>query len=116
MEKKQIILDFGSITLTAELFDSKVAAEFFENLPRTISLETWGGKLCGSIGIDLGTEILDPNIPPGGIGYINDGYYFCIFFGHKPEWSAEYIGQISGDSWKQLIVNPFNSVTIRPNS
>ena len=114
MEKNEIILDFGSTSLIAELFDSKVAVGFFENLPYKVSLETWGGKLCGPIGINIGEENLDPDIPPGGIGYTSDGNCFCIFFGHKPAWPAEYIGQIKGDSWKKLIENSFYSVTIRP--
>jgi len=114
MEKNQIILDFGSISLIAELFDSTVAAGFFENLPYTVSLEKWGGELYGSIGINLGEENPAPDIPPGGIGYTNNGNYICIFFGHKPARSAEYIGQIKGDSWKTLIENSFDSVTIIP--
>jgi len=114
MEKNQIILDFGSISLIEKLFDSTVEAGFFENLPYTVSLEKWGGELYGSIGINLGEENPAPDIPPGGIGYTNNGNYICIFFGHKPARSAEYIGQIKGDSWKTLIENSFDSVTIIP--
>lgn len=114
MEKNQIILDFGSISLIAELFDSSVAAGFFKNLPYTVSLEKWGGELYGSIGINLGEENPVPEIPPGGIAYTNNGNYFCIFFGQPPAWPVEYIGQVKDESWEKLIENSFDSVTIRP--
>ena len=92
--KKQIILDFGSLVLEAELFDSVIATGFAENLPYTINLEHRGREVCGSIGINLGEENPIPDIPPGGIAYTNNGCYLCIFFGQKPAWSVEYIGQI----------------------
>ena len=114
MEKKKIILDFGSMSLIAELFDSSVAAGFFENLPYTANLEKWGNELYGSIGINLGEENPVPDIPPGGIAYTNNGNYVCIFFGQTPAWSVEYIGQVIGDGWEKLIENSFRSVTIRP--
>jgi hypothetical protein len=114
MDRNQIILDFGSTSLTAVLFESSVAAGFFENLPVTVRLEKWGGELYGPIGIDLGEENPVADIPPGGIAYTKSGDYLCIFFGQTPAWPVEYIGQIEGESWKQLIESSFNSVTIRP--
>lgn len=114
MEKNQIILDFGSASLVAELFDSSVANGFFENLPCTVHLVKWGHELYGPIGIDLGEENPVPDIPSGGIAYTNNGNYFCIFFGQTPAWPVEYIGQVKGDGWKKLIETSFNSVTIRP--
>jgi hypothetical protein len=115
MSKNQILLDFGSICLEAELFDSSVADGFLKNLPCTVSLIKWGDELYGSIGIDLGEEKPVPDIPPGGIAYTNNGNYVCIFFGQTPAWPVEYIGQIKGDSWKTLIENSFDSVAIRPD-
>ena len=114
MEKNQIILDFGSLSLTAELFDSSVAAGFFKHLPYTVALEQWGNELYGSIGIDLGEENPVPDIPPGGIAYTNTGNYVCIFYGQTPAWRVEYIGRLQGESWKELLGKSFNSVAIRP--
>lgn len=44
----------------------------------------------------------------------NNGNYFCIFCGQSPAWPVEYIGQVKGESWKKLIENSFDLVTIRP--
>ncbi len=110
---KKIILDFGTFTLDAELFDSSVAEKFAKNLPYTISLQQWGDEVYGTIGIYLGEENPVPQIPSGGIAYTSNGDYVCIFFGQTPAWSVEYIGQINGDSWKKLLENPScKSVTI----
>lgn len=116
MATNQIILDLGSVNLYAELFNSKVSARFFENLPYSIHLQKWGDELYGSIGIDLGEENPVSDIPPGGIAYTNNGNYLCIFFGQAPAWPVEYIGQISGDSWKILKENDYSSITVKQNN
>ena len=111
---KQIILDFDSIALEADLFDSPVAERIAETLPLTINLEQWGNELYGSIGMDLGENAPVAEIPPGGLAYTNNGNYVCIFYGQTPAWPVEYIGHIKGDSWKKLMTNTlFNTVTLR---
>ena len=113
MKKNQIILEFESIILEAELFDTPIAKRFFENLPYTVSLQQWGNELYGSIGLDLGEDNPVPEISPGGIAYTNNGNYVCIFFGQTPAWSVEYIGQIKEGDWEMLAEDPsFRSVTI----
>ncbi len=114
MPNKSILLDFGSLTLEAELFDSPIAESFANNLPYSIQLDHWGNECYGSIGIDPGTHKPIPEIPPGGLAYTNNGKYLCIFYGQTPAWPVEYIGQISGDHWKQLIgSNHLSSVTVQ---
>lgn len=114
MKNNQIILDFGTFSLDAELFDTTIAAGFADNLPYTVSLEQWGNELYGSIGIDMGEENPVPEIPSGGIAYTNNGNYVCIFFGQTPAWPVEYIGRITDDSWKKLTENSScKSVTIK---
>ncbi|MFH0975032.1 MAG: cyclophilin-like fold protein [Spirochaetota bacterium] len=114
IQKKQIILDFGSIVLEAELFNTSVADSFAGKLPYRINLEKWGNELYGSIGIDLGEEKPVPDIPSGGIAYTNRGNYFCIFFGQRPAWQVEHIGQINNNGWEKLVGNiSCNAVTIR---
>jgi hypothetical protein len=105
IQKKEIVLDFGSILLDAELFDTSIALRFAENMPYTIELEKWGNELYGSIGIDVGEEDPVSDIPPGGIAYTNRGNYVCIFFGQKPAWNVEYIGKIKDSRWKVLLEN-----------
>ena len=114
MSIKNIELDFGSFTLDAELFNTETAQKFSENLPYTIDLTKWGNEVYGSIGTNLGEENPIPEIPPGGLAYTNNGNYVCVFFGQTPAWSVEYIGQIIGAQWQELLKNPINeSLTIR---
>ena len=114
MPEDQIILDFGSFSLEAELFESVIASKFAENLPCTVNLVKWGGELYGSIGIDLGEDSPVPEIPPGGIAYTNNGNYICLFFGQTPAWPVEYIGHVKGDAWRVLPgKGDLTSVTIK---
>ena len=114
MLKKQIELDFGTVALDAELFDTAIAERFAEKLPLMVDLTRWGNELYGPIASDLGEEDPVSAIPPGGIAYTNHGNYVCIFFGQTPAWPVEYIGHINGDQWRCLGKNPGNdSVTIK---
>ncbi|MEK6795622.1 MAG: cyclophilin-like fold protein [Spirochaetota bacterium] len=98
-----VTLDLGSLKLTAELFDTKVARAFYSHLPCTIELTLWGREAYGPIPFDLGDEKPVPSIPPGGLAYTRKGNYFCIFFGQQPAWAVEYIGQIAGETWRSLV-------------
>lgn len=115
MQNKQVVLDFGSLVLEAELFDSPIAAKLFEKLPSTLTLTRWGDELYGDIGLDLGEDKPVPEIPPGGLAYTANGNYLCIFFGQTPAWPVEYIGQINEKSWEKLYEQPSaHSLTLRP--
>jgi hypothetical protein len=114
MNQRKIILRFKTFTLQAELFDTAIASKFIENLPYEIALQDWGNEAYGSIGLDLGQENPVAEIPPGGLAYTNNGNYFCIFYGQRPAWPVEYIGQINAEDWKQLLgCGDLESVTVR---
>lgn len=108
MAKNRIELDFGTMVLEADLFDTDLAQRFFEQLPYAVNLTQWGSELYGAIGVDLGEENPVPDIPAGGIAYTRQGNYVCIFFGQTPAWAVEYIGQIDDGHWPRLhdLVNP----------
>lgn len=109
-----IEFDFGSFVLDAELLDTVIAKRFAAHLPYQVHLMLWGNELYGSIGKDLGEENPVEDIPPGGIAYTNQGNYVCIFFGQRPAWAVEYIGQISDNHWQALVKSPVQkSVIIR---
>ena len=117
MTENKIDLDFGPFVLEAQLFDTALAKRFADQLPYDVSLMQWGNELYGSIGIDLGEESPVPDIPAGGIAYTNNGNYLCVFFGQTPAWPVEYIGQIVGNQWKQLVENPSHkSLTLKENT
>lgn len=114
MKKNRIELNFGSFVLDAELFDTDVAKKFAAHLPYQVSLTHWGNELYGSIEKDLGEENPVADIPAGGIAYTNQGNYVCVFFGQKPAWAVEYIGQIVDVQWEKLVQSPAQtSVEIR---
>jgi hypothetical protein len=102
MENTSITLDFGSEVLSARLFDTAIAQKLLQHLPVTIKLMQWGEEFYGSIGVDLGEENPVESIPPGGIAYTCSGNYICIFFGQKPAWAVEHVGQIADDQWPRL--------------
>mgnify|MGYP006310237615 CR=1 FL=1 len=106
MAEKRIELDFGSLVLSATLFDTVMAEKFAACLPCTVDLTQWGGELYGPIGADLGEENPVADIPAGGLAYTNRGGYACIFFGQRPAWAVEYIGQIDDDHWPRLLDHP----------
>jgi hypothetical protein len=108
----KIQLDFGTFILEADLFDTVIANQFAAHLPYEVKLTGWGNELYGPIGIDLGSADPVAEIPPGGIAYTNQGSYVCIFFGQRPAWAVEYIGQISDNQWQQLVKNPAQHVKI----
>ncbi len=70
----------------------------------------WGNEFYGSIGKDLGEENPVPDIPLGGIAYTNQGNYVCFFFGQRPAWAVEYIGQILDDQWEKLVADPVQTL------
>jgi hypothetical protein len=114
MNTASIELEFGSEVIQAKLFDTRIAEKFHEHLPVSVNLMQWGEEFYGSIGVDLGEEAPVEDIPPGGIAYTNRGNYVCIFFGQRPAWAVEHIGQIEGDRWRCLTEIPdCRSVTIR---
>ncbi|MBU1078676.1 MAG: hypothetical protein KKH98_15360 [Spirochaetes bacterium] len=111
---KKIILDFDGFQLSAELFGSRIAEEFHKHLPYSIELTTWGAEAYGSIGIDLGKEESPvPEISPGGLAYSHQGNYLCIFYGQRPAWPVEHIGNIIGDDWKKLEHGTWDHVTVK---
>lgn len=97
MAGSRITIDFGAFSLTATLFDTPIAGRFADTLPKTVSFTRWGGEMYGSIGADLGEETPVADIPVGGIAYTNRGNYVCIFWGQRPAWPVDHIGQIDED-------------------
>lgn len=111
---KNIVLDFGTVSLNAELFDTNISNLFYEDLPFEVELTAWGNELYGDIGHDLGVENPVAKIPDGGIAYTNRGNLVCVFYGQSPAWKVEHIGSIVGDTWKVLENTPgLKKVVIR---
>lgn len=84
----------------------------YNNYHYSIELTTWGDEAYGPIGVDLGEHNPIPEIPGGGIAYTNNGNYLCFFYGQRPAWEVEYIGNMD-TNWNALISNPPKHVRIR---
>jgi hypothetical protein len=110
----QIILDFATFDLKAELFDLPVCEAFVNILPATVELTSWGGELYGPLPLSCNKMgKLVPAILPGGIAYSYRGPYLCIFFGQTPAWPVEHIGKIEGKEWEKLREAEVDKVTIK---
>ena len=86
--------------VTASLFGVVVLNE---NLPCGVALTGWGNELYGAMGLDLGEENPVEKEPEGAIADTNRGNLVCVFFGEKPAWPVEYIGQIKEGQWQKLL-------------
>jgi len=112
MMQNHIQLDFNTFVLDADLFDTVIANKFAAHLPYDVKLTQWGNELYGTVGIDLGQDNPVEDIPLGAIAYTNQGNYVCIFFGQKPAWAVEYIGQIPDNQWQALVESPEQSAVV----
>lgn len=106
-----IKLTFDTVSIEATLNESPVAQRLYDELPKSLDLITWGDEAYGSLGIDLGAFDPVPEIPGGGIAFTNNGNYLCFFYGQRPAWAVEYIGDMAS-GWTQLIANSPSRVTI----
>ncbi len=83
MKKIKIVFE-KNFLVCAELNDTKIAEEIYNNLPIESSTNLWGEEIYFKIPVKAKNELptLDVNI--GDIGYWPDGTSFCIFFGKTP--------------------------------
>lgn len=98
----KINLDFGEVFMPGCLFDTAIGRRLYEQLPVRVCLQTWGDESYGSIGVDLGEENPVPDIPAGGIAYTRQGNYLCFFYGQRPAWPVEHVGEILNGEWNRL--------------
>lgn len=108
-----IELDFNGIIIKARLFETEIGQRLFASLPVHVELQNWGDESYGSIGVDLGEENPVPTIPAGGIAYTNQGNYLCLFYGQRPAWPVEHVGEILDNQWQELRTMNSDSVTVK---
>ena len=97
----------GSITVDAELNDSRTAGAIAAALPIEAKAQTWGDEIYFDIGLSLPAESPREVVGMGDLGYWPPGQAFCIFFGAtpasrgdeiRPASPVNVVGQVAGDA------------------
>jgi hypothetical protein len=81
---RAIRITAGSVTVEAELNDSRTATAIARALPIEAKAETWGDEIYFSIGQSHPGESPREVVEMGDLGYWPPGQAFCIFFGPTP--------------------------------
>jgi len=81
---RKIRITAGSVSVEAELNDSKTAAAIAAALPIQARGQTWGDEIYFDIGLALAAEGPREVVEMGDLGYWPPGQAFCIFFGPTP--------------------------------
>jgi uncharacterized protein len=109
----KIQITAGTVTVQAELNDSKTAAAIAAALPIQARGQTWGDEIYFDIGLALAPEAPREVVEMGDLGYWPPGQAFCIFYGPtpmsrgdeiRPASPVNVVGRVVGDP------RPFKSV------
>ena len=81
---KKISIRTDSITIDAELIDSRTSGIIWDSLPFEGTVNTWGLEIYFSIPVTAELENGQEVVSAGDIAYWPAGKAFCIFFGPTP--------------------------------
>jgi hypothetical protein len=95
MARIRIVTD--KVTMTATLNESESAKKFHQALPIEGGANRWGQEIYFDIGLAMGEENPQAQVPSGAIGYWPPGTAFCIFFGQTPYSPVNVLGTLDGD-------------------
>ena len=118
---RAIRITAGSVTVDAELNDSRTAAAIAAALPIEAKAETWGDEIYFGIGQSLPGESPREVVEMGDLGYWPPGQAFCIFFGPtpmsrgdeiRPASPVNVVGRVVGDARALLRVRAGSRVRI----
>jgi hypothetical protein len=111
----------GTVSLPAELNDSKTAAAIVKALPIEARAETWGDEIYFGIALSLAGESPQEVVAMGDLAYWPPGQAFCIFFGPtpmsqgneiRPASAVNVVGRVVGDAKAFKKVRAGSRVTI----
>jgi hypothetical protein len=102
----KITITAGTVSVRAELNDSRTAAAIAAALPIKQRGQTWGDEIYFDIGVALAAESPREVVELGDLGYWPPGQAFCIFFGPtpmsrgdeiRPASAVNVVGRVLGD-------------------
>ena len=124
MSVKKIVIKVESLTVNADLNESKAAQKIWDALPITGSVNTWGDEIYFAIPVNLPLEDEKEVVSEGDLGYWPPGSAFCIFFGLTPASQGDEIrpaspvnvfGKVIGDAKVFKEVNSGAKINIVKN-
>lgn len=118
---KKIRITVGTISLLAELNETKTAEAIWQVLPLKGSANLWGEEIYFSIPLQMELEDGRETVEAGDIGYWPPGQALCLFFGPtpvsapgeiRPYSPVTVVGKMLDDPSRLKEVKPSASVTI----
>jgi len=83
-KERQIKITVGKLGVAGWLNETNTAAEVWEALPITGSINLWGDEIYFSIPVEAGLEDARETVSLGDIAYWSQGKAMCIFLGKTP--------------------------------
>jgi hypothetical protein len=118
---RRIRITAGSVSVTAELNDSRTAEAVWQALPIEARAATWGDEIYFAIPLSLSEENAQETVALGDLGYWPPGKAFCIFFGPtpasrggeiRPASPVNVFGRVLGDPALLRAVQPGETVRV----
>jgi hypothetical protein len=119
---KRIKITVGTTTIEGKLADTACAEAFWNILPFSTKINTWGDEIYFSIPLHHALDATARDIVGvGDVGYWPDGPAFCIFYGPtpistdkeiRPASAVNIIGKVIGDPTSLRTVSPGSKITI----
>ena len=125
LNKREIKITAGQVTVTATLNDTVTAHSVWDALPIEASASTWGDEIYFGIPVEGSEEPDHEVVALGDLGYWPPGSAFCMFFGPtpmsrgdeiRPASAVNVIGRMSGDLAALKSIPPGAPVTIERGS
>ncbi len=103
---RRIRITAASVSVEAQLNESRAATAIWQALPIEAKAQTWGDEIYFGIGLALPEEAPQALVERGDLGYWPPGQAFCIFFGPtpvsrgdevRPASPVTVVGRVAGD-------------------
>lgn len=118
---RRVRITAGSVSVTAELNDSRTAESIWQALPLEARAATWGDEIYFAIPVRLVEENAQETVALGDLGYWPPGKAFCIFFGPtpasrggeiRPASPVNVFGRVLGDPAVLRAVRPGETIRV----